>query len=192
MPAPEREIIRIDTQGTLAEVLARFERAPEGIARAQRRAAKRLETYARRQVLKAASQASGATQKVLLALIRFRATRIGDMGLSIWVGTNSIKLHHLGVVSWRQRTEKTKRYTKGAKVGRITYPGTWSWGRGKTGPAVMERLTDERLPIDVVRVDIHDAIRAKIDAIIPDIAERYQTILAQELRYALELETRAA
>jgi hypothetical protein len=196
MPAPDREIIRIDTQGTLAEVLARFERAPEGIARAQRRAAKKLETYARRQVLRAASQASGATQKVLLALIRFRASRVGDMGLSIWVGTNPIKLHHLGTVSWTQRkkNERTGKWkmTKGARVGRKVYPGTWSWGRGKTGPAVMERTGDTRLPIDVVRVDIHDAIRTKIDAIIPEIAARYETLLAQELRYALELETRAA
>jgi hypothetical protein len=191
MAGPDRELIRIDTQGTLQAVLARFDRAPEGIARAQRRASKKLETYARRQVLKAASQASGATQKVLLALIRFRASRIGDMGLSIWIGTNPIKLHHLGTVSWKQRTA-SGRYTQGARVGRKTYPGTWSWGRGKTGPAVMERTTDERLPIDVVRVEIHDAIRTRIDAIIPDIAERYQTLLAQELRYALELESKAA
>jgi hypothetical protein len=187
MPAPDREIIRIDTQGTLQEVLARFERAPVAIARAQARAARKLETYARRQVLQAASKASGATQKTLLTLVRFRATRVGDMGLSIWVGTNPLKLHHLGVVSWTQRTAKG-RYTKGAKVGRRTYPGTWSWGRGKTGPAVMERLTDERLPIDVVRVDIHDAIKTKLDALVPVIAQRYQTLLEQELNYALRLE----
>jgi hypothetical protein len=191
MPAPDREVIRIDTQGTLQEVLARFERAPEGVARAQRRAAKKLETYARRQILRAASQASGATQKKLQVLLRFRASRVGDMGLSIWVGTNPIKLHHLGNVTWKQRTAGG-RYTQGARVGRRTYPGTWSWGFGKTGPAVMERTGDTRLPIDVVRVDIHDAIRTKIDAIVPEIAERYQTLLAQELRFALELETRAA
>lgn len=191
MPAPDRELIRIDTQGTLQAVLAQFARAPQAIARAQARAAKKLETYARRQVLRAASQASGAPQKTLLTLIRFRATRIGAMGLSIWVGTNPIKLHHLGTVTWQQRTAGG-RYTKGARVGRKVYPGTWSWGRGKTGPGVMERTTSDRLPIRAVTVEIHEAVRARIDAILPEIGARYQTLLTQELNYALNLEAQAA
>lgn len=191
MTAPDRELIRIDTQGTLEAVLARLERAPQAIAKAQRRAARKLATYARRQVLKAASAASGASQKTLLALVRFRASRVGDGGLSIWIGTNPIGLHHLGTVRWQQRTPGG-RYTKGARVGRKTYPGTWSWGRGKTGPAVMQRLGPERLPIESVRIDIHEAVQARVDAMIPEIAERYQTLLAQELRYALEIEGQAA
>jgi hypothetical protein len=56
---------------------------------------------------------------------------------------------------------------------------------GRNGNPNLER-------IDVVLVPIHEAIVHKINVLVPEIAERYQTLLAQELRYALELEDRAA
>lgn len=182
----DRELIRIDTQGTLAAVLAAMAEQPMGIERARRRALSKLATWAKRQVLREASAASGASQKKLQALVRYRTTQRGDGALSIWIGTDPIAAHHLGTVRWNRRMV-------GARVGKRSYPGTWSWGEGsRTGPAVMRRTGDGRLPIEVERVPIHDAVRARVDALVPTISDRLERLMIQELNYVLNIERKRA
>lgn len=177
--------IRIDTQGTLERLRAELQAMPAGVERARKRAGSKLITWARRQVLRAASQSSGATQKRLQELVRFRATRQDGGGIEIWIGTNPLKAHHLGAVRWTPRM-------KGARAGKRSFPGTWSWGQGsRTGTAIMRRLGEARLPIEAVTVPIHEQVLARITAMQPEIGDRYSTLLAQELNYALRVERAA-
>jgi hypothetical protein len=187
--------IRIDTAGTLERALAEMADAPHDIARAQRRALRKLLTFIKRRVLRAAAAASGASQKKLQALLRYRATLYtGDnVGIEVWLGTNPLKAHHLGNVTWR-------RSMQGARVGRRGYPGAWSWSApAKTAPAVMRRIGqfgrngNPRLErIDVVREPIHDAVNAAMAQLEPEIERRFQELMLQELNYALNVEQNAA
>ena len=50
------------------------------------------------------------------------------------------------------------------------------------------RYNESRLPIDPVVLEIHDAISARISGMMDEVAERFQRLMAQELRYALTVE----
>lgn len=170
-------IIDISAGDSFARVAATFERMPAAAERAQQRALRKLAVWIKRRVLQAASAAASIPQKFFERAMRYRVTQSPD-GLKVWIGTNPVKAHRLGAVRWSKRM-------LGARVGKRSFPGTWSWGRGKTGPAVMSRVGGSRLPIDVERVDIHPAILARLESIQTEAAERFETLLRQELNYAL-------
>ena len=172
--------ISIDAEGALRALERQMARMPAAVDRARKRALRKLSTWVQRQILREAASAAGVTQKLMRTLVRYRATRTDDQ-LSIWIGTNPLKAHHLGTVRWTRRMA-------GARVGRRLFAGSWSWPDGKTGGLVMERSSDARLPIDVVTIPIHDAVLRRIEQIKPDVDRRFQTLLMQELNYALRVE----
>ena len=183
--------IRIDTQGTLERLRRELEAMPDGIARAQRRALRKLSKWMQSQILKEVAAATGATQKTLKALVRYKTTLRED-SLMIWIGTNPLKAHWLGKVKWTRRMA-------GARAGRRGYPGTWSWSSGPTQGLIMQRTGafgrngNPRLErIDVVTVPVNDPVLTRLQALQPSIDTRYQTLLAQELNYALTVERRRA
>lgn len=182
--------LHIDTGGTLERVTASVRNLPAGVERAKKRALRKLATWVQRAVLREAATAAGTTQKVIKALNRY-SVRPTQTGIVIWVGTNPIKAHHLGKVTWTPRMS-------GARVGRRAFPGGWSWDKGKTQGLVMRRTGsfgrngNPRLErIDVVRVPIDDPVRTRLEQMEPDIAARLMTLFRQELNYALRIERAA-
>lgn len=162
-----------------------FARMPRQAERAQSRALRKLKTWLQRQVLKAGSAATGIPQKFLAPRskggARWYAT-LTKTGLEVWLGTSPMPVHRTGKVTWSRRM-------KGARVGRRSYPGTWSWGAGsRTGSAVMERTGEGRLPISRVEEEIHDPIVAHLRTLTAEAGERFEKLLAHELDYALNLE----
>lgn len=181
--------IRLDDAGTIAHTEAELGSLPAKIDRARRRALRKLATWVERQVLRAVAEMVGTTQKTIKALSRFHSKLLADGGISIWVGTNPIDVHLLGLVTW-------KRGSDGARVGRRVYPGTWAWGEQGRTPfsrtRVLQRMGGARLPIQVVQEWVDDTVRRRIEEMTADIGERFERLMAQELRYALDVEGRAA
>ena len=177
--------ISIDARAGFQRVGATFARLPVASERAMGRALRKLSTWLKRQVLRAASAASRIPQTFFQRAFRYHVVIDKDgstpTGVSVWIGTNPIKAHRLGVVRWNRRM-------KGARVGRKGYPGAWSWGRGKTGPAVMSRAGDARLPLVVETEAPHPAVLARLQQIQGDAETRFERLLTQELNYALNHE----
>lgn len=183
--------IRVDTQGTLERLQAQMAAMPRSVERARVRALRKLSTWIQRQALREAAAAAGVTQKLMKTLVRYRAS-INDQRISIWIGTDPIGAHHLGTVRWTPRTRRGQ-YTVGARVGKRVFPRTWSWSEAqKTAGLVMQRRGADRLPIDKVVVPIHQAVLDRMNQLQPAIAARFQTLLLQELNYALNHEARRA
>lgn len=176
--------LRIDTRGTLDAALRQFVLAPRGIERARAKALRKLGQWVVKQALKEASAATGIPQKVYRQVARYYDTRDSD-GIRIWIGTDPIKVHHLGTVRWTRRMQ-------GARAGRKSYPGTWSWGPGsKTGPAVMRRTGAGRLPIEPVAEEIHQAVQARMRAFEPELQQRFQFEMTRAIRDELFREGRS-
>jgi hypothetical protein len=180
--------LSIDAGAGLARVRSAFDRLPAATDRALARALRKLATWLRRQTLRAAAMAAAVPQKFLLQALRFHVSLAREagrlVGVAVWVGTNPVGVHRLGAVRWSQRM-------RGARVGRRGYPGAWSWGRGQTGHLVMRRTGDGRLPIERVDADIHAPILARLQGLQAEASARFETLLMQELRYALDVEARA-
>lgn len=182
----------IDTQGTLERLEHQLAAMPAGVERARKRALRKLSTWVRRQILREAAKAVGTSQKVLTTSLRFRVTQTADE-LSIWIGTNPIKAHHLGTVRWTRRMQ-------GARVSKRLFPGTWSWPDSRRMAGLVVERTGQfgrnqnpRLEkVDVVTVPIHDQILGRLQAIQPEIDARFQKLLLQELNYALNVEAARA
>jgi hypothetical protein len=175
----------LDPGDTLARTLATLDAFPTNLKRAQSRAMKRLLTWVQREILRELSAVTGATQKTLKALVRYRASPVpGRDAIEVWIGTNPIKVHHLGKVVW-------KRKMSGARVGRRHYPGAWSWPRPiRTAPAVMHRLSARRGDIAPVTEPIHDAVRARIEQIQPQIGAQLQRYMTTALKEQVYQESR--
>ena len=183
MSDPGTVAITIDSRASMERVRASFARMPAAAAAAQRRALKKLATWLKRQVLRAAAAASGIAQKWFQTAMRYYVT-VTDTGLSVWIGTSEIKAHRLGRVIWT-------RAMRGTRVGRRQFPNTWSWvGKpdAKTSPAVMSRRGDTRLPLDVERVAIHQQVLERLQGVQAEAITRFERLLIQELNYALHHE----
>lgn len=177
--------LRIDSRGSIARAERELGALPDGIARARRRALRKLMTWLSRHVLRTVSGATAITQRTLKTLMRVQDSLTED-GITIWIGTNPIPAHRLGTIRWTRRMQ-------GARAGRRLFPGTWSWPAARrTAGLVMERTGRfgrrnnpalER--IDRVDVPIDTQVRRAIDGLMPEIEQRYQTLMLQELRYQL-------
>lgn len=178
-----------DDRDTLAEAERVLGALPANIDRARARANRALKTWTERQVLRAAASAVETTQKALKAMMRVNAHN-RDGGFVIWIGTNPIKAHRLGVVRWTRRME-------GARAGQRLFPGSWSWSTGDTQGLVMERIGrfgrngNPRLErIDSARAEVHTDILDAVEALMPQIGARYQETLLKELDRELARERR--
>lgn len=177
--------ITVDARDGLSRVSGTFARLPQRTDRAIARALRKLATWLKRQVLRAASEASAIPQRFFQRAMRYYVT-LTPVGLSVWIGTNPIKAHRLGAVRW------TRRMT-GARAGRKLYPGSWSWGaRGKTGPAILSRTSPKRLPIKIETEQPHAAVLDRLQQVEADAAARFDRLLTQELNYALNVEAARA
>lgn len=176
--------VTIDDKGTIERMRREMAAMPAQVEKARKRALRKLSTWAKRQVLRAVSSAAGVTQKRLGVLLRYHVTSQGDGGISIWIGTNPIKAHYLGTARWTRRM-------KGARVGRRLFEHAWSWGgESKTWDAVMRRTGAERLPIETVTVEINDVVAARVESLLPEISKRFESLMIQELNYALRVAAR--
>lgn len=176
--------ITVDARSGFERVAATFGRLPRATERAQARALRKLATWLKRQALRAAGRAAGIPQKFFQQAMRYYVD-LTDTGLSVWIGTNPIPQHRLGTVTWN-------RGMRGAKVGRRSFPRSWSWGPGsKTGSAIMRRIGAARLPIARVPDEQpHPAVLAALSRLQADASARFDTLLRQELNYALNVEAR--
>jgi hypothetical protein len=199
--------LRIEDDGSIEALQARLGAMQRQIDKARKRTLVKLKTWIERQVAREVAVAAGTTQKRIKALVRIRGDKHGDGSASIWIGTNPIKAQYLGAVRWTRRMP-------GAKVGATVYPGTWSWGPGsKTGTAVMRRTghlsayrdaegatlagslaralaarqrgTRFREGITEVHVPIHEAVSGRIEALLPQIEERFLRTMRHELEYTV-------
>lgn len=197
------ETIEFSGQETLDRLRSLLEAWPVEADRATKRALRKLTTWIRGRVLREVAKAAEVTQKTFRLLLRFRVTQ-KDTWLSVWVGTNDIAAHHLGHVRWTRKMA-------GARAGRRLFTGTWSWPEGeavKTAGLVMRRTgATGRVPtnpipnrgarrnppkplerIDKETVAIHAAVQAAINGLRGEIEERFETLMRQELNYALNVE----
>jgi hypothetical protein len=183
-PMSQAIAIKVDARAGLNRVSATFGRMPSAVDRAMARALRRLSTWIKRAALRAASKASGVPQKFFARAFRYHVD-VTDEGLAVWIGTEAIAQHRLGKVVWH-------RGMRGARAGRRSFPGAWSWGPGsKTGPAIMRRLGTSRTPIaQVPREDIHPAVLTAMTRIEAQARARFDVLLAQQLNYALNVEGR--
>jgi hypothetical protein len=199
------QVIEFSGQETLDRLRSVLETWPAEADRATKRALRKLTTWIRSRVLREVAKAAGVTQKVFRLLLRFRVTQ-KDTWLSVWVGTNDIAAHHLGSVRWTRKMA-------GARAGRRLFTGTWYWPEGKavkTAGLIMHRTGQfgreptnpisnrgaRRSPpkpleqIDKEAVAIHEAVAAAIQSLESEIADRFETLMRQELNYALNVENR--
>lgn len=195
------ETIEFSGQETLDRLRSLLEAWPVEADRATKRALRKLTTWIRGRVLREVAKAAEVTQKTFRLLLRFRVTQ-KDTWLSVWVGTNDIAAHHLGHVRWTRKMA-------GARAGRRLFAGAWSWPVGKavkTDGLVMRRTGERgRIPtrplqnqgarggqplerIDKETVAIHAAVQAAINGLRGEIEERFETLMRQELNYALNVE----
>lgn len=180
----------VDPGDSLLRARAILGAIPAKVAKAERRAMRALSKWVERQVLRAAAQELGVTQKALKAAARIKS-KSTDQIVKVWIGTNPVKAHFLGTVRWTRRMI-------GARAGKRQFPGSWSWGEGsKTGKTIMRRTGQfvqtgarRRERIAAVTVPVHDAMARRLDNMAPEIAERFDTLYRQQLNYALNVEGR--
>jgi len=180
----------IDTREMVATLNASFKSYPQRTDRALRTATSKFRQVVKRSALQAASQAAGIPQKFFERAFRYyvEIDRYGDqpLGVRAWIGTNPIGVHRLGKTQWHRRM-------RGARVGKKSYPGTWSWGKGyqaknpkpnnrPTGAAVMRRISDDpRSKIAKVVEEPHPAVVERLRRMMDDLGQRYQRLVYHEL-----------
>ena len=193
----------VDAGDSLRRARAILGAIPAKVAKAERRAMRALSKWVERQVLRAASQELGVTQKALKAAARIKS-KATDQIVKVWIGTNPVKAHFLGTVRWTpllgpgSRPGRKPSRMAGARAGKRQFPGSWSWGEGsKTGKTIMRRTGQfvqtgarRRERIAAVTVPVHDAMARRLDNMAPEIAERFDTLYRQQLNYALNVEGR--
>jgi hypothetical protein len=171
--------IRVSSGDELLRLQTTLEKFPDAAARARARALRQLTPWLEREVLRAASAASGIAPTVWRALARFSSSGGADR-IGVWLGTSDIAAHHLGDVSWSRRAP-------GATAGGRVFPGSWSWSQARRADGrVMRRRADGRLPIEMVFWEIHAAVVSAAKSLAPAISERYQSIMLRELERALD------
>lgn len=207
----------LDVRG-LAQLNEAFRRMPHAAEKALRRATKALSRWLTRRVLQAAAQASGITQKGLVASKRGidpakASVTIGMDGYSIrvWIGTAPIHAQHLGRARWtpyRGRGSRPAGSPKrpgrgaGARVRNHLFTGTWVWGQGsKSGPKVLHRTGRKAAYRDARGYEkegvteplydiVHSPVQAWLQRLEGDAARRFDALLRQQLNYALNVERR--
>lgn len=203
---------RIDSGTSIQDAIAAIGGTPKQIARAQARTYSLMATWMQRRILQEISRATGIPQSRFKKMARLFWSKIGQNGLDgvkFWIGTKPVKVHRLGTVRWtpylgspsRPKSKpKSPSRSIGAKVGRKSYPGTWSWpAPAKTAPAVMQRTgtfgrrgNPKLERIETVSEPIHASARAALTALMPEIEARFANTLRQQLNYYVNVRGKAA
>lgn len=185
----EAQVFQLKTT-SIKESQDYFATLSPAVVRAYIRAYRTVGTWLQRKFLREISQATELPQKVWKDRVFVSPLGTnGRDGIAVWVGSNPVKLSHLGNVTWNRRM-------RGAMVGRKLFPGTWAWSEPiKTAPAVMERTgrfgrrgKQNLERIVVVKMEIHTAAVAVARYILPEAEAYFAAILRQEIEYAMTVE----
>lgn len=192
--------IKLEMDGELDAIIARFEASSQKINAGIRRALRKLGTFAERQVLRELAARGKTTQKQLKAMGRVKASLLkgsdGDV-LSLWVGTWDIAAHRLG------RPIQT---ATGVKTGRNFWKGAFLvTPENRSEPLVFRRAPHAKpvkrrskktgrmmwmtFPIERVSLSIYEQAVAILEALAPVLLARFTTLIEQELNYALRIES---
>ena len=198
MAAP---LVSITDRGTMRRAELALSAIPKATDTARRSALAKLKNFVQSQVAKVVSAELKIPQKTIKALGRVHGV-LKSQGeeMSIWIGTKDIPVRYLGTIKWT-------REMPGAKVGKTTFPGSWSWSHGKTagrvkrrtshyldasyiatgpkGSGQMRKRWGAGYAITEVTVQIHDTVSQRIADLLPAVSKRYGRLMRQELNYAL-------
>jgi len=166
--------IRILTNGTIERTLSQLDRTPDAIKKARIQVMKRMGTWMKRLVLRTMAKSIGITQTRILKSLRFSMQTHTDGGWDVWMGTNPVLAHYFGAIKWN-------RSMPGAKSGHRLFPGSWSWGYGRTHKLIMVQNPSAPSGIAPLYVPIHDDVSRAIDALIPAFAHQFETQMLKEL-----------
>lgn len=182
--------VRINDGGSTDRIARELADAPRQLGAALSETHRRAQLSLLRQLDRLISDAIDLPPDRLAQTRRLSSTTLGPRGrdgVSFWIGTNPIPLHRFGPVTWA-------RQMAGARVNGRTYPGTWSWGRGKTGPAVMERTgrfgrngnpRRERIAVSVA--SIHHRLQDALRAAEPELRRRYLDLLRNQVIASVQI-----
>ncbi len=195
----------IDLDGPLSALTAELAAAPEKVNLALNRTLRRLSRYAERQVLRVLSRQTGITQASLKQMGRIRVSlqrpgerRSDGYRLVIWIGLDDIPAHYLG------KPVETKH---GVRTGRWQWPGTFKFHPvnadhemvfrrvpGSTHRKQRSRRSGRMmwmgLPVEKVGLPISEQAQAAVRKLEPQLRERFEILLAQQLNYTFNIEGR--
>ncbi len=195
--------IDLSLDDVLQSVIRQFDAAPRQTNKAIQRSLRKLSRYAERQVLRTLARQTGVTQKLFKSMGRIKVSLLhpGERGnddyvLVIWVGLADIPAHYLGK-PFQSRT--------GVRTGRWQWPGAFTFQPANSShPMVFQRAPHWRhkkqlsrrsgqliwmgLPIEKQGLPITSKAQAAIEQLIPELLQRFQTLMQQELNYAFNIE----
>ncbi len=194
--------IDLEIDSTLQTLVRELQEAPAKTDKAIQRALRKLSSFAERQVLRALSRATQVSQKQIKELGRVRLTlhkpgeRSEDYELVIWIGLNDIPAHYLGRPVQNSRGVRTGRHfwesaftvQPASSSQELVFQRAPDWKHKKQLSLKNGRTIWMGLPIEKVSLPIAEASRKAIDALQPQLFERFSTLVQQELNYAFRIE----
>ena len=195
-------VYSIDISADLETLLVLFKDSPDKVDKAVRRAMKKLSRYAERQLLRALSRAHPLSQAQLKKLRRLRLkvftpnNAVNDYALLINFGTNPVAAHYYGKPQQRPKGVKAgKEFWKGAFIVPQTSSGELrvfkrkaNWKHKYVRSRRSGRMMWMGLPMALQRKDIHEDAVTVMNALQPQLAERFSALVSQELNYAFNIE----
>ncbi|WP_263080686.1 hypothetical protein [Endozoicomonas sp. Mp262] len=162
----------------------------------------KLSRFTERQVFREISRVHPITQKQLKALGRVRIkvftpnNAVNNYALDVFIGTNEIAAHYYG---------KPRQMAKGVKTGRKFWQGAFTLPSKNNDKELVFKRTDNwehkyvrsrrsgrwmwmGLPIKMQKNSIHQDAVAALNTLLPKLQERLNTLMQQELHYALGIE----
>ena len=193
----------IDVSADLETLLNEFKDSPDKVDKAVRRAIKKLSRYVERQVLREISRHHPLSQRQLKKLRRLRIRvftpnhAVNDYALSVYVGTHPITVHHYGSPSQQARGVKTGRlFWKSAFLisanhsdKQLVFKRTKHWEHKYVRSRRSGRWMWMGLPIKQQKNhSFHEDVERALNALQPEIQQRFSTLIQQELNYAFNIE----
>lgn len=193
--------VTVETNAALREMAAiADDRAPRAIKRAIRKTL----SWLQREMLREISRASGLSPAVLKQYRRV-AIKAGDVEGRVWAGLNPLPAHEAGTVSWSPNSA-------GASAGGNFYEGAFYrpvygstakvWIRTRRNQSAGNpiyhgrkryktfsgEVSGGRFPVEVVGMQLEEYSADVTDRLEQAARTRFETILRQELNYALHHE----
>ena len=193
----------IDVSADLETLLNTFKDSPDKVDKAVRRAIKKLSRYVERQVLREISRHHPLSQRQLKKLRRLRIrvfnpnSAVNDYALSVYIGTNPVTAHHYGNPSPQAKGVKTgRKFWQGAFVvsannsdKQLVFKRTKHWEHKYVRSRRSGRWMWMGLPIKLQKNNsFHDDVESALNALLPDVQQRFTTLIQQELNYAFNIE----
>lgn len=173
--------ITVSTEG-LEEIIASFGALPAQIERAEVRAVNKTVDWLTRGVKRDLAASIGVAQRLLDD--RVRGLKHGYHGIAagaVWFGLNPVAIT-------RRRFGTLTQTGRGARAGRLSFPGAFVATMRSGHQGVFRRVGAARLPIQEESLDIDTpAHRAILDAWAARAEERLANVLGQELNYEVNI-----